>query len=334
MDAAGSGASGVRFRRSFYLFRSRDRALEQYGPFEPWRGRVPHFREGPPPEGLGREGLFAHCFSYLAPVVNMRRYLHWLTGAVGSLTGVSLRKAELEDVAGVAALAREERAEVVVNCLGLGARAVFGDARLYGVRGDLVYVLAPGAEEAHGFAHASDEDDPGGRLTYAVPQGDGVVALAGTAQRLPPEGLRRGRAPAPGPAAEVDGPIFERNTAALPGAVLPPGAGAAAEPLVVGRWSGARPQREGGVRLELEELQGVPGRGGALRVVHDYGHGGTGVVTSWGCAREVAQLARGACPAPLRPRELPAALAPLALHAVARCGQAVIERALPRPSRL
>ena len=42
---------------------------------------------------------------------------------------------------------------------------------------------------------------------------------------------------------------------------------------------GLRPFRRGGVRLEAEG-----------RVIHNYGHGGSGFTVSWGCAEEVAAL--------------------------------------------
>jgi D-amino-acid oxidase len=50
---------------------------------------------------------------------------------------------------------------------------------------------------------------------------------------------------------------------------------------------GLRPGRRE-VRLEMERPS--PG----LRVIHNYGHGGAGITLSWGCAREVAELAREA----------------------------------------
>jgi D-amino-acid oxidase len=50
----------------------------------------------------------------------------------------------------------------------------------------------------------------------------------------------------------------------------------AAEPVRVG----LRPFRRQNVRLEAE-----PG----TRIVHNYGHGGSGVTFSWGCALEVAE---------------------------------------------
>ncbi|HMC79917.1 MAG TPA: FAD-dependent oxidoreductase, partial [Acidimicrobiia bacterium] len=48
---------------------------------------------------------------------------------------------------------------------------------------------------------------------------------------------------------------------------------------------GLRPFRRDSVRLERE-----PG----ARVIHNYGHGGSGVTLSWGCAEEVSALVKGA----------------------------------------
>ena len=48
---------------------------------------------------------------------------------------------------------------------------------------------------------------------------------------------------------------------------------------------GLRPGRTE-VRLEKEYIQGRP-------LVHNYGHGGSGVTLSWGCADEVVELVNG-----------------------------------------
>jgi D-amino-acid oxidase len=54
---------------------------------------------------------------------------------------------------------------------------------------------------------------------------------------------------------------------------------------IVDHRVGLRPGRPS-VRLDREVVDGAV-------VVHNYGHGGTGVMLSWGCAREaVAQLTR------------------------------------------
>ncbi|GIF72491.1 NAD(P)/FAD-dependent oxidoreductase [Asanoa siamensis] len=54
---------------------------------------------------------------------------------------------------------------------------------------------------------------------------------------------------------------------------------------VVEAVAGLRPERPA-VRVEVEHRQGT-------RIVHNYGHGPTGVSLSWGCAREAAALAVG-----------------------------------------
>jgi len=56
-------------------------------------------------------------------------------------------------------------------------------------------------------------------------------------------------------------------------------------PVVLAGRVGLRPFRKSGVRLEGDRLN--DGR----TVIHNYGHGGAGFTLSWGCAREVLQLA-------------------------------------------
>jgi len=63
---------------------------------------------------------------------------------------------------------------------------------------------------------------------------------------------------------------------------LAPGVG---EAKIVKEAVGLRPCRRGGVRL----CQGAD-IGSGMKVVHNYGHGGSGVTLSWGCAGEVVRL--------------------------------------------
>ncbi len=51
---------------------------------------------------------------------------------------------------------------------------------------------------------------------------------------------------------------------------------------IVGKQAGLRPSRKGGVRLELEHFKLKGGK--TVKVIHNYGHGGSGVTISWGCA--------------------------------------------------
>jgi D-amino-acid oxidase len=56
-------------------------------------------------------------------------------------------------------------------------------------------------------------------------------------------------------------------------------------PRVLTERVGLRPFRRSGVRLERDQL-----RDGRI-AIHNYGHGGAGFTLSWGCAREVLDLA-------------------------------------------
>ena len=222
-DVAGSG---VRMRAGTEL-------LPADAPDPWWRDAVPGLRRT-------REGL-----RFVAPAVDMSIHLPWLVGRLRALGGAIERRS-------VAAL-DELEADVVVNCAGLGARELAGDASLTAVRGQVVRVTAPGVQE-----WLLDQSDPE-RLVYVVPRERDVV-LGGTAQ----EGAEDRTADPATTAA-----IRARCAALVPGLLDAP---------VVGVAVGLRPVRPT-VRLEAEG-----------RVVHCYGHGGAGVTLAWGCAVEVAAL--------------------------------------------
>ena len=154
---------------------------------------------------------------------------------------------------------------------------MLGDTRMTPVRGVLVLVRCPGVEGVY-----SDESWTGPELTYIVPKGKGIVACAGCAE---PGATSLDVSPD-----EVQA-VLRRCEALLPALKGAP---------VVSSWAGLRPVRDV-LRLEVDKLaDGTP-------VVHNYGHGGSGVVVSWGCAREVAALCArhaGASTANLRPRDL------------------------------
>jgi D-amino-acid oxidase len=51
--------------------------------------------------------------------------------------------------------------------------------------------------------------------------------------------------------------------------------------------AGLRPLRMGGIRLEMEVIQINKT---AHKVIHNYGHGGSGVTLCWGCAYNVCDI--------------------------------------------
>ena len=110
-----------------------------------------------------REGL-----RFDAPVVDMSVHLPWLAGAPA--------RARAARSSAITSPALDELdADAVVNCAGLGARELAGDASLTAVRGQVVRVRAPGVQE-----WLLDQSDPE-RLVYVVPRERDVV-LGGTAQ--------------------------------------------------------------------------------------------------------------------------------------------------------
>lgn len=150
-------------------------------------------------------------------------------------------------------------AHAVVDCAGLGARDLVGDDTLRPIRGQVVRVRNPGLTEFF-----LDEDDPAG-VTYVVPRSEDCI-LGGTAEEDDWD-----TEPDPAVAAGI-----LRRCAAL-------------EPRLKGaeileHRVGLRPGRPA-VRLERD-----PDR---ASVVHNYGHGGSGVTLSWGCAEETLDVVRG-----------------------------------------
>jgi D-amino-acid oxidase len=221
--------SGVRMRAGTEL-------LAPDAPDPWWRDAVPGLQRT-------REGL-----RFAAPAVDMSIHLPWLVSRLRALGGDVERRA--------VGSFDELDADAVVNCAGLGARELAGDASLTAVRGQVVRVTAPDVDE-----WLLDQSDPQ-RLVYVVPRERDVV-LGGTAQ----EGAEDLE---PDPATSAA--IRARCAALVP---------ALRDAPVVGVAVGLRPVRPA-VRLEAEG-----------RVVHCYGHGGAGVTLAWGCAGEVAALLGG-----------------------------------------
>lgn len=220
-----------------------------------WATSVPDFR--PCSTGELPEG-FASGWRYTVPVVDMPRYLDYL---VQRLELLRIR-VEIRRVATLAEAAAH--APVVANCTGIGARNLVPDPHLAPVRGELVVMSNPGIDTF--FAEHSD----GVRdLTYLLPQGD-LVVLGGSA-----EPGRSDLEPDPHVAAGIVARCedIEPRLRGLP---------------ILQHRVGLRPTREP-MRVEYQP----PSTAARAHILHNYGHGGSGVSLSWGCARELlAMVAR------------------------------------------
>ena len=197
---------------------------------------------------------YRYGLRFAVPLADMPRYLPWLTGRVHALGGefVTRRVHSLDEL-------DDGDVDVVVNCAGLGARDLVEDLAVHPVRGQIVRVSNPGLTMS-----VRDEGHPGGRA-YVHPRTDDCI-LGGT--------LDEGRwdtavDPVAGEA------ILQRCLDLVP---------TLREAHVLEHLVGLRPGRS---TVRLEEGEPLPS---GVRVVHDYGHGGSGITLSWGCAREVVQL--------------------------------------------
>jgi D-amino-acid oxidase len=196
-------------------------------------------------------------YVFAAPVIEMPIYLGYLIERFEKLGG-RIRTRALQSIDEAFA-----GHDVVVNCSGLGARELVGDATMLPIRGQVVRV-AP-IEGLDRFV--LDDYGPNG-VTYIVPRSHDCI-LGGTAD----EGDER---------LEPDMATAESIVARCV-ALEPRLRGAA----ILEHKVGLRPGRPA-VRLEAEPW--APGK----LLVHNYGHGGAGVTLSWGCAAEVAGLVAGA----------------------------------------
>lgn len=194
-------------------------------------------------------------YELAVPLIEPQLYLPHLMNDVRERGG-RIERGEVRDLSDVGAH------EVLVNCAGAWAGGLAGDRQVYPIRGQVVRV-----SKAAGVGRCLVDDNAGRELTYIFPRSTDCI-LGGTAEK---GDWNLNVAPAAARA------ILDR-CAGLVSAIR------GAE--ILEHKVGLRPGREQGVRLQAER---VPGGG---VVIHNYGHGGSGFTISWGCADEVAELAK------------------------------------------
>ena len=179
-------------------------------------------------------------------------YLNYLADRFQEAGGTINEGVRFEKLEGV-----DSKFDLVINCAGIGARELVHDVDLEPHRGQVAIV-----PKIDNLACAVVCDDA--PLMYAIPRTNDCV-FGGTNEIS--DDLN------------VD-PTSTSRIVAECSRVLKINK----PPVATGRV-GLRPFRKSGVRLEREKL--LDGR----TVIHNYGHGGSGFTLSWGCAREVVDLA-------------------------------------------
>ena len=147
--------SGVRMRDGKEYLRE---AVDPPG----WSEDIAAFRildDSEIPEG------YVFGWQFRAPVIEMPLYMPWLRSRVEILGG-SFVQSFVEDL-------NEVSGEVVVNCVGLGARELCDDEEVRPARGQVIFI-----DQDPGIGHFDQQPES---LTYTIPRGD-VTVLGGTAQ--------------------------------------------------------------------------------------------------------------------------------------------------------
>ena len=205
-----------------------------------------------PSEVEGSLKSFKSGFSLRVPLMDTTIYLDYLANRfrkAGGEINANVRFEKLEDV--------DANFELVINCVGIGARELVQDVDLEPHRGQVA--IMPRIEGLSCAIVCDDEP-----LMYAIPRTNDCV-FGGTNE-------------------------VSDNLAADPATTVQIVAECCHvlnidEPRVIAERVGLRPFRKSGVRLERDRLR--DGR----TVIHNYGHGGAGFTLSWGCAREVLDAA-------------------------------------------
>jgi D-amino-acid oxidase len=206
-----------------------------------------------PSEVEGSIKIFKSGFSLHVPLMDTTFYLDYLVNRFIVAGGSITANTHFAKLEEV-----DSKFDLVVDCAGIGARELVHDADLEPHRGQVAIV--PRIKDLP-YAVVCD-DAP---LMYAIPRRNDCV-FGGTNE------VSNDLA--------ADSAITARIVAECSRALK------IDKPNVLAERVGLRPFRKSGVRVERDHLP--DGR----TVVHNYGHGGAGFTLSWGCAREVADLAR------------------------------------------
>ncbi|WP_460363051.1 FAD-dependent oxidoreductase [Actinocorallia lasiicapitis] len=197
---------------------------------------------------------YVRGWRYRVPIIDMPVHLEYLAGRLSALgVEIEILPQGVRDLTEVA-----DGSAAIVNCTGLRAGELVSDHELHPLWGQLVVLENPGLTTGF-FSDYPESDSP----TYFICHKDTVV-LGGAVLSD-----RTDLAPDP----EIGQSIIDRCAEVQP---------LLASARLIEHRVGLRPARDS-VRLELTEVDGIT-------VIHNYGHGGSGVTLSWGCAAEVAEL--------------------------------------------
>lgn len=219
------------------------------------------------------------AYEHLAPVIDTDQAMAWLMQLVQSKGAELITRTIHGDLLSQeSALRQEFGVDTIVNATGLGSFEAAGDHSSYPLRGALIRVINDGSDfpKIDAALSISADASSDNQIVFLVPRNDNILLIGGIAQPNEDE-----------LSLSLDSPVVKRMRARCED-FLPVLKNAKVDPEYPFA-QGLRPVRGKNVRVEREARRD-PKTGLQSRIIHNYGHGGSGWTLSYGCAADVAAL--------------------------------------------
>ena len=192
-------------------------------------------------------GNFNKAWTFNTLVIEQKYYLSWMMKRL-EILGVKFKQRKVASLDEFV----DQGYDAVINCAGLGSYELIKDdkSQMYPIRGQVLRIKAPWIKNVWFFG-----------TSYLIPNIDSVV-VGGTAQKGDWNTV---------PSIQDTEKIMNDVCTLFPSLRNAP---------VESVWAGLRPGRTP-LRLETEIYKS------SLPVIHNYGHGGSGVTIAMGCAQDV-----------------------------------------------
>ncbi|OKL55644.1 hypothetical protein UA08_09125 [Talaromyces atroroseus] len=212
-----------------------------------------------------------------APRHGLGHGFHFISQCLGN--GVIFKRAvynHILDAAADCSVQLGGKADLIVNCTGLMASKLGGveDKSVYPARGQIVIVRNDAGGKMLDVSGTDDGDD---EACYVMTRAAGGGTILGGSYQV------NNWESQPDPNLAIR--IMKRAVRMCPQLTNGKGIGSLD---IIRHAVGLRPVRQGGTRIEKERI-------GGLWVVHNYGAGGAGYQSSYGCAQAAVDLVEEAC---------------------------------------
>ncbi|KAF8944009.1 hypothetical protein BGZ47_004767 [Haplosporangium gracile] len=227
--------------------------------------------------------------TYTTVSVHAPKYLGYLQEQILARGG-TIERATVPSLKSLAQISHSpdgNKADIIINCSGLGSRNLFGvhDHQMFPTRGQIVIVkvpdsLWPKAKQFTMERYAEGSAMGTGTITYVIPRENGEIVLGGTMEHW-----------------NYHEAACEVTTQAILKRVVATKPDLFSNATILRSCVGLRPNRRGGVRISatVEQFDWNEGWGDSKVVVvaHNYGHAGFGYQASVGCASKVVEQIEG-----------------------------------------